>query len=77
MRDVNFAHRPGREELETYVGMVAWLALEASRQAKDAQVQVLDSRSPEQLAAAVASCEKLAAANALEWARLAEQIRSW
>jgi cytochrome c-type biogenesis protein CcmH/NrfG len=77
MDDVDFTSKPGRDQLESYVGTVAWLAFEASRQAREAQVQVLNSKSPEQLAAAVTEIERHTAENAAGWARLAEQIRSW
>lgn len=77
MKEVDFTHKPGREQLENYIGTVAWRAFEACRQAREAQVQVLGSKSPEQLAAAITAIERTAAENAAEWARLAEQIRSW
>jgi len=77
MTEVDFTTRPGREQLEGYVGTVAWLAFEASRQAREGQVQILDCKSPEQLAAAVEDCERRAAENAAGWHKLAEQIRHW
>jgi hypothetical protein len=77
MSDVDFSNKPGREQLETYVGSVAWRAFETSRQAREAQVQVLSAKSPEQLAAAIAEIERQAAENAADWARLVDQIRSW
>ncbi len=77
MSDVDFSTRPGREQLETYVGNVAWRAFETSRQAREAQVEVLDVKSPEELVAAVANCERRAAENAAAWAQLADQLRKW
>ncbi|MEO6186217.1 MAG: hypothetical protein ABIP38_06010 [Steroidobacteraceae bacterium] len=77
MNELDFRTRPGREQLEHYVGTVAWRAFETARQARESQVQVLDSKSPEELAAAVETCQRRAAENAAAWAQLAEQIRTW
>jgi hypothetical protein len=77
MDTVNFDSRPNRQQLDAYISVVAWRCVELSGKLREAQVSVLSSRSPEQLAAAIATFQGHMVTHAANWAALARQAEGW
>ena len=77
MDKVNFDAKPNRDQLEAYVSVVAWRCVDLSGKVREAQVAVLSSRSPEQLATAIARFQDHMVTHAANWAAMSKQSGGW